>query len=351
MPKISIQNISYPVQIKNTSSVSLTWTWYNFDITSLWHKLAIIFQIPITGTMTWAQFWIYSFTTQWDAPISIRLETIDASWNPSWTLYNANATTTINPITTWIQDCTWGTPFSVNAWDFVAIVISDVSVTTSWDFTMTVASSWNGASLPIWAYSKTPGAWTTSGTNSRPAFICKYGAISYSVSWASATILDTEKTFDQWTTPDEVWILFTMPFGCTANAAYMLCDYNIDSDIILYDSVNNILATQSVTANVAYAPWWINNIIFPSQVPLEKGASYRLVVRPQDTWNDSRLWCHVFPDTQSRWAQFDGQTIQMTERTDTWAWTETSLTIPHMWLWITEIDIPLSVATQHSYIW
>lgn len=123
-------------------------------------------------------------------------------------------------------------------------------------------------------------------------------------------------------TPDEAGLSFTPNFPCKVSQ----CLFGLtvvaaaNFDIVLYDSANNVLATESYDGDVVAGTGARTfGFIFDSDITLAAGSLYRLVVKPTTANNVSLAYITLTVDGFG--ACPGGTAYYMTQRVDAGTWT------------------------------
>jgi hypothetical protein len=317
MPAINSGRLFYPT-IENTFVASTT---VNMSATT--DIVAAICQVPQTGTVTGMKFCTGTVTT--GCTLSGTIETVTAA-APSTTLYHANATGTVvvdNTDDSVTKTVTFAGNVSVTKGDLIAITLRVSSGTPS---ALGIRTSVCGflSNHPIqYQNIATVSGW---GTNT-PNMVLTYNTGDMPPVHMAAFPTNNNISASSSTSPDEVGIYFQAAFSAktdgyvfrtgTANNAENI-------DVILYDSSNNVLASQSLSKE-AIDGCGTNSFIhgvWPTDANIIKGRYYRLILKPTTT----TTWTNLTANTTSNIVQaYDGVANPVyTSRTDAGAWTETA---------------------------
>ena len=214
-------------------------------------KDAWIIQAPKTGTIDRVCFRTMTVTT--GDTVDVRLETVDASGNPSGTLLGTNSNKT--QVVANADDNTW---FEVTLNTAVAVTQGqDIAVVVAAPAAGAIASGLQIASMRAMASSvitrpyvaaQTGGTWTKQ-TNAMPVTALRYNDATYPyicgcVPWSAVAAA----SFDSTATPDERGNKITMPFAATIigawshTAAAGTGDYTIK----LYGPTGSLVASRNV---------------------------------------------------------------------------------------------------------
>jgi hypothetical protein len=254
-----------------------------------------LIRIPRAGTITRVHFRTVTVTT--GATVNVRLETVDASGDPSDTLLAANTETTHviadGDDNTWIRTGTLTASATVALGDLIAVVIENPTASPG---TLNIAYSTSSGTVMSPGHPRVLGPTrTTVVDNAFPIFALEYDdgtfaipAGSFPLGTASTTVL-----MDTATNPDEVALYFTpqakmrvigwwAQFALAAGADYRVNLYASGNDTPLMSS-NYDGDTVSSTGTRT-----ISELFDDSPVTLSAGSTYRLGFLPT-TANDVTL--------------------------------------------------------------
>lgn len=291
--------------------------------------LANIHKAPKNGQIAEIKFATATVTT--GSTYDCRLETLTAG-NPSGSLIaaGANGSVTIaDSDDNVFKTVTIGTPPTVSAGDDFAIVLRHSSGSPNWQmpvntpiisFSPPYRSNFNGTS------------WTQAGAPY--VMLIKYsGDTDYTAIGVPPAVTQSATQFNSSSTPDERGNKFVMPFSCRANGAFSyFSTANGDTDFVLYDDSDNVLATASFEADnkVGAGPiqLFFNDVNY---VELTEGRTYRLTNRPSSTTN---LPYYSMNTVEIGGLGFSAGQILGTSRTNAGAWTDDATTVYSMGLMI-----------------
>lgn len=143
-------------------------------------------------------------------------------------------------------------------------------------------------------------------------------------------------------TQDEVGLEFQMPFDCEIDGAILSLQVGNSSsnfDLVLYDSANTVIVTQSHDANaiqVAGTPYQF--IVAWPPVNIAANSTYRLTVKPT-TVNTTTIFAQVVAAAGNLAAMPGGTAFKLCKRIDAGAWTTVSTEVPLASLMISGVDI------------
>lgn len=276
----------------------------------------------------------------------VRIETVDASGLPTGTLVAAGATQTFPPTATTWHTLTLGTPPTLVAGTYYAVVVTDDGVTApdgTDNATFLVRSSGAGGASHPHAAINTGAGWAYQATNDAwPSIIPQYDSASndrivqgYSGMHSSATA-----NFANDDSPDEHGILFTVPVAMDLLAVQMLhrdSNSSSDFDISLYngDSTGDTDLVERITTIDAsfHANNSQRNMVhsFASIHSLVTGTNYRLTLTPTSTNNIRRLALEFGSEVLKN--MMLGSLIQGTSRTNAGSWTNSQTSISWLSAW------------------
>jgi hypothetical protein len=146
-------------------------------------------------------------------------------------------------------------------------------------------------------------------------------------------------TMNTGTTPDEIALLFQVPFSCKIGGAGFRVDADQDFDIILYDSDGTTpLATSSRDKDRRGSTAGINGFArFTSDVTLTINTDYRLAVKPT-TASSIVLYSMDVSAAAILGAIEGGTSMSYSSRSDAGAWTPLTTRRPLIYPWLTALD-------------
>jgi len=116
-------------------------------------------------------------------------------------------------------------------------------------------------------------------------------------------LVEDRYSFDAGTSPDEIGNTIVMPFSVRAAGILVAADYNIDGELILYDSNSNILRSVSVDKDLITSTLGQVQIQkFSSALRIEKNQIVRIAYKPATVGN---------PDTYLGKFGYDGDAQKM----------------------------------------
>lgn len=293
------------------------------------HRHGSICTVPKAGTLDVVGIRTGTVTTA--ADLRIRIETVNASGDPSGTLVAAGADGSVaSPAANTWYDVTIVTPPTLTAGQLIAIVVDCPSGSPNLQiaritgqsgqipYTDLFATSWaKSNNLPLGAL-KISGSWVTT-----PDF----------VPFTTLTSVD----FDVGSSPDERGNVFTCPIDCEINGAWFSgTGSSAGAHIVrVYDASNTVLTSTTVGAGVNAGFNSPGRFIGLPPVNLEAGSLYRVVVRPTSAAvvGVRRM---VFPSTDHA-AAFANGIFRSTERTNDGSWTDTNTSVESIGLIVSKV--------------
>jgi len=329
---VSIRTLWGPAGLGKANESS-TATFQDHDLDDADDAAAWKFCIPMDGTITKVGFYVTVFN---GAPPDyyVGLVTLDAAGAPTQVAYGGSAITTYSPTGVGWVWVTLATPATAVAGELCAVhiwptgVAPDAanSIDVAYEYLTQIEFPTMCSYTVAWAYSDGYGPWAVQYDDGT---IVGMEAIAKSVD-----------SIDTGTTPDEEGCLLEMPFDATCFGARINMSLPISSasyDVVLYDSLDNVLASVSVddedktNAQGAKDLYW-------DDVSLDEGSTYRLVLKPTSLSNIIPAGA-VFDTAAGRAGKTipEGDRWQKTERTDAGAWTNTDDELIWMGLWLNSI--------------
>jgi hypothetical protein len=288
-------------------------------------RSACIFTAPKTGTIDRVGFRTSTATTTADRIVT--LETLNASGQPSGTLWGTNTTATVSVTST--DDDTWfevtlTAGASVTQGDRLALVVSAPGASPGNSVIMHWSVTGGGSAFPYVAnnvgvgWAKTVGRW-----------FC--GAVRYSdTTWpttiglyplATGTGSVDNSVFTTASTPDERGNKITIPFACKVGGAWAHHSAAQTGDFTwkLYDSGTTVLASKAIDGDYSNASGHMWHM-FGTEVTLNAGDVVRLTKLPTSATNVANSAIQYPTGLLS--ASPMGASVQHTHRTDAGSWTD-----------------------------
>lgn len=297
--------------------------WYNgagsgfstHIMSSTGHKVAFIFRIPKTGSITKVGFRVGDLTT--GQPLKVSLQTV-SNGNPTGTMYGGSAASGSSgmPTAYTFYELTLGTPASATEGDEVAAVVE-------W-FGSAGNLSINGCSVAGNQAYPYMNVYTTSWAKASnvPVLSIAYGT-NYENAGTFPVTGMTAVDFDSSDTPDEYAMKFSLPFASRLAGVWLYGDFDYDTNIVLYNAAGATLDTISLTSaargSVGMATWFLP--ITP--IELTKDSIYRISIKPMSAGaSNCRIYVMDLPSAAMMDCLPGGSLISVSERTDGGAWTD-----------------------------
>lgn len=320
-----------PASLCNTSGVI---TDSDFDLDAAGEKIANIFVVPKDGTITHIGFYIAA-TAGTFPNYYVSLETLNATGDPSGTLYGGSAQTSFVPTGgiehRWI---TLSTPATANAGDIIAAVVGPGVTAPSAGNEIAILNPSIGDNIGLPRKSEYTVAWSLA-----------QGSAPIAVKYNDGTVEGLTVTsflgelFDQADTPDEMGNKFTLPaqmicYGARVGFNSLIADASYQ--ICLYDNTDTLVASTTI-GDEDYHKGLQMVDVFWDNVTIPANTTYRLTIKSTHATATVRPFRLTFPDTASRNWMPEGSNWSGTERTDAGGWTDTALELHWMGLWVNDI--------------
>lgn len=181
------------------------------------------------------------------------------------------------------------------------------------------------------------GTWAKSASNFNPAFALEYDDGSYAwhpgvYPWFSQTI----DTFNSGDTPDEIGMVWQLPFPHRVTGTLLNLDLDGDADIVLYDgttAVETISLDTNVRQSTGRSHFWLP---FDNTEVLAKDTNHRVTVKPGAT--DLTLISTDMFSAAIMDGRPGGQKFHYTSRTDGGSFTEVTTRRPDMSVFFDAFD-------------
>lgn len=307
----------------------------NFLLDAASEKAAYIIQAPKTGNVSKVAWRTNVVTT--GATLDIRLETLNASGDPSGTLFGTNTNGShvlADTDDSKVNVTTLTAAAAVTKGDKLAVVI--VNPATGFGNFNVAAFQDADADFPYSDHFTT--AWAKAKAS--PCVGLEYSDGSYAVISNCYPIDSNPATvFNSGSAPDEIGIIFQLPVPVRVTGCWIWCDLDAAADVKLYNSDGStvLLSRSLVGAEDAATTMGLMLFYFSSTATLAKATNYRLTLVPTTVTN---VGLQEF--TVNAAAVMDafsgGQAIHRTQRTDAGAWTQTTTQRPFMGLILDGLD-------------
>jgi len=312
-------------------------------------KVAFIFRAPKTGTLSAVTFLTGTVTTGQTMKVSFQ-DVSAADGNPDGvvdqfrTVSIADTDDDVAKTTGIISSdgTDGGTKRSVTKGDLLAVVVEFDSTPGNLNLKLWRTVSTQQYDLHQCYVRHFTASWASAG-GLLPAFAVQYDDSSYgyiagsmpavTVGDASAFLVNTGSN------PDEISLLFSLPFPCKADGVRCSLDADGDADVVLYDSDGStVLASvtldkdirASTSADVCVVP-------FSAEVSLAKDTNYRLAIKPTTTTNVGIPRITFFSNAAMAQAG-GGVNINWSQRVDAGSWSNNNTIRPCISLRISALD-------------
>jgi hypothetical protein len=316
-------------------------------LTATTHRAAQIFQLPKAGNVR--KLGVRIGTVSGAVTLDVRLETVDTTTgNPTGTLVGTTTNGTLtNPTSASFNLVTMTADAAVTASQPVAIVINPTAIVTSCQVNSFTTEGGNPKDFPyVSSYNGT--TWTKA--TKAPVISIEYDDGSYGEVagvWPASALSTT--TITSATTPDCAGIRFQVPFGCTANGAwvYLNCsaaDANFNINLYDSDGVSPLATIDWIGTVGVYAGATIFFIKFLSDATLLPATTYRLAVEGASTGNVIVQYFDVSTAPQMDTVP-GGQAVYATTAKDpsgTGSWTDTTTRRYLLGLMINSFDVTIT---------
>jgi hypothetical protein len=266
---------------------------------------------------------------------------------PTASAYGGSAAQSVALTTTGYKTVTLTTPATAVRGDLVAVMLRCVSGTDYSTNNVTINSHivrGNAGAINI-PYVVTNTAGTSARAGVVPLLAARYsdGKYDVAVPHSGATPI-LSVAYNVSTTPDEIGLKFQVPFQAVCTGFYGPVDTGVIGslafDVVLYDNASSVIASVSVAASelgtvnmgMLILPWTtiagaesavVDGV---NTVTLNPSVDYRLAIKPTTTDN-MRLYQWVAANADAKTALVGSNLMQMTERTNAGAWTDTATSL------------------------
>lgn len=341
--------MTWPQEVR-TSNRSPTIQTTNLVIDAASEQAAGVFQSPKTGTIDKICFRTGTVTT--GATVDVRLETVSiTTGDPSGTLFGT--TTNASQVIADANDNVWFTvditDVSTTKGDWMAItVVNSPSTPGNMQIANTDGSAMNGATPYIDLFTT---VWAKAAFT--PCMAVEYTSASYAPLPGvipSDTVGQTTYASDN-ATQDETGILFQVPFPCRVTGIWLYSDIDAadDFDVVLYDSSNTVILTNSFDANVRRDALSNNQwLMFSSTAVLAINSNYRIIIKPTTTNALTVNW-YTVKSSDVLGATSGGANWYWTQRVDAGAWTDTNTKVMYIGLLLDGFDDAVGGTTNDVF--
>jgi hypothetical protein len=319
------------------------------SMTASGHKVAFMFQVPKSGTISKLGFRVHTVSTS--DTLAVRLETVDGSNNPSGSAYGGCTAGTVSSlVANTAYTVTLGTPATAVRGDRVAMVISFNSYVAG-SLTIGVVSQGTfGGGYP--GTKLFTASWAQS--NNTPNFWVEYNDGSYAPIPGIYNFTDYTNmsvTLNSGTTPDEIALRFQLPFrariiGVHPNFAPNAAN-NID--FVLSSTSSSNLTTVTVSSGTSPMSRRQDWYAFPTATTLEANTTYRVSVRVNDS-NSLNMDLYQLTANAVQAQMQGGTSFYASTRTDAGTWTDITNYRPAIGIILDQVDVTASTVTVTSTV-
>lgn len=306
------------------------------DATS--EKAAVVCFAPKTGTID--KVALRTGTVSTGDTVNVRLETVSlTTGDPTGTLLGTDSNKT--QVIADTDDNKWflttlTTGVAVTKGDIFAVVIANGSVPGNINISGFRLDTNDVVYGDLFAGAGP--SWTKQANAMVTAFEYDDGTYAHAQGVAPVKLLNN-MSIDTGTTPDEIGIIFQVPFASRAAGFWIIADLDGDADIVLYDSDGtSVLQSFSLDKDLQFSGA-VRPLagVFSGGSVLTKDTNYRLVAKPTSLTNIVLREIEVDIAAQMD-AMPAGQNFHRTERTDAGSWTQTTMKIPLMGILLDQLD-------------
>ncbi|MHC4155648.1 MAG: hypothetical protein ACYST6_12100 [Planctomycetota bacterium] len=318
-------------------------------------KVAFIFTIPKTGTLDKFEFLLGTVTQAPASGIRCSFQNLDASGDPDGTQDEYRDVTSGITSDTWLvpglitdNGGDGGNKRSVTVGDRIAAVVEFVSWGAGDDLEVDALNITSLATVENHNYVDLYTASWAKVANVCPNIALKYDDGSYE--WLATDILPASAlgslSVNTGTTPDEVGLIFQLPFSCRVKGAWVRLAANAsgrDFDVVLYGPTTRTVSVDADQLQNTAAR--SISVIFPAAETLLANTNYRLALKPTTANSIGAYYLDVAVAAIMD-AIEGGQEFHWTQRSDAGSWSETTTRRPIMGLLIDGIDTGGAASSQ-----
>lgn len=309
-------------------------TYGNMTLDAANEKAAYIVRAPKAGNIDRVCFRTGNVAT--GETVDVRMETLDASGNPSGTLWgtNTNASKVIGNAddNTWME-VTLTAAATVARGDTFAVVVALPGVTSA------ALNISRGAGAVAFGFPYTDnytGSWSKSTAAPIGALRYDDGTYPYTAGlhpWSSVA----STGLNSGSTPDEIGNKITVPFPCTVAGLWCWCGLNtVNTTFKLYDNSSSVLASVALDGDMSVLTSQCF-IHLGSDVTLAAGDVVRATFAPSASGTNAFIMEATAPSGLGS-AHPGGTAVVRTSRTDGGAWTDVSDQFAGIGLVISALD-------------
>lgn len=309
----------FPHGMWPNSTFSINTNTYVMDASG--EKAVLVFRVPKTGNIDRLAAVIAAVGNAPDNGLRFSLQNVQATDGQPDGTVDENATVASGSVATgWLESGALSAARAVTRNDLLAAVI-DFPTFVAGD-SVTVQAMLFGTNIVNFPYGI---ANTSKQAINYPQIFLRYDdAIWMSVHPVLAPFTSvTTFSMNTGTTPDEAGVAFTPQFDCKLREAFIQTSIAAaaDFDIVLYDSGNNVLSTETYDGDVTGTTSGRHtHVYFDTDVELAAGSLYRLVVKAAAAAANVTLTYGVVP-SQMFDTTIGGTDYYATARTNAGSWT------------------------------
>jgi len=315
-------------------------------------KCMAVLVVPKSGTLDQVEVWIDTVSTAQAIKVSFQDVSL-TDGNPDGGVDQFRVVPTGSVVAGWLvpglitsDGTNTGTKRTVTVGDLLAVVIEFDSTVGDLRFATLIRNS--GANLWNGGYSY---AGTNNGTTwTKQAGVALQVGLKYSdgtyayvspASWPRAAAINTARTFNSGSTPNERGLYFQLPMSVACSGVWFESTRGGDCQVTLYDSDGTtVLASATLDKDVNEAAASLTVTIVPwatGPITLLANTNYRLAVKPTTVTN---LDVYDMPVNSNALmaAMPGGANFYLTTRTGAGAWTQTNTLKPLMGLVLAGVD-------------
>jgi hypothetical protein len=298
-------------------------------------RVAIIVECPKAGTLDKFEFFSGTVSNTPDNGIRCSFQTIaPTTGNPDGTqdqfrdiLAGLTSATWMVPGLITSDGTDTGAKRTVSRGELVGCVVDFVSFVASDTYQVATVRTNTYMQGRNYNADGSSGAYTKGTTTSMPIVALKYDDGSYAV-FAPDFVLPITGfntfTFNSGSTPDERALKFSFAGPVRVRGAWIMCDLDNDTDVVLYDSDGStVLATATIDKDLRFGSATTIcpvQFSFPSSVSLAASTNYYLSIKPGAS--SISAYSLQFPGTAYLAASPWGANAIMSTRTDAGAWSD-----------------------------
>lgn len=303
-------------------------------------KAAVIFQVPVTGSIEKVGFQLGTVTEE--DTLKVGLYTVDASGDPTTTAYGSMVAGTVTfadgDDNTW-QNVTLGTPATATKGDMVAAVIEFNSWTDGNLNIAYLSESFAGTSGPNFPYiDHFTAAWAKN--NRVPILGVEYASAAYHVIdgvWPVTLVTNT--AFNSSSAADEIALRFQLPFPARLSGfAFGLTPAaGANFDVVLYSGTTALDTFSFDGDHRGAALPYVYFGKFTNPQELAANTVYRLALKPTTTTSIT-ISRFTVPSAAAMGQLSGGVQFYESTRVDAGAWTDTTTRRPYFFLQFDQFD-------------